>query len=213
MRKPPKIFETAATFFPALHLLIIGVLVASTFISFSWLKLSLLPMVIFVLPLLLWRIFALFFPIREGVSYVGRREAVANSWYISNRLQIFFISFSFFERMLMLFPGAFSFWLRLWGSKIGTGIFWSPGVQVFDRTALKLGNFVIFGNDVTLSGHIVKRTHERILVYYKPLTIGARSLVGYASHVAPGVCIAEKAQVEAGTRLYPNQKVEMTHEN
>jgi acetyltransferase-like isoleucine patch superfamily enzyme len=208
LRTPPKPLEQIAALFPAIHMTLVLWALVRVVGSPDALSLAGLVGAIYAFPLAGWRIFSLFFPLANGVSYVGRLEKGGNGWLIANRLQMFFIAFPVFERALMLVPEAFSFWLRLWGSKVGHGVFWSPGVQVFDRAALDIGDFVIFGNDVTLSGHIVKRRRNRILVYYKPVTIGHRSLVGYASHIAPGVNVGARAQIEAGTRVYPNERVE-----
>src|SRR6266851_3058498 len=60
------------------------------------------------------------------------------------------------ELFLQLTPGAFSLWLRLWGSRIGRRVHWTPRVEIADRSMLAVGDDVVFGHKVECYAHAIK---------------------------------------------------------
>ena len=61
-----------------------------------------------------------------------------------HQLQVLYSAFP----ALRLVPGLYSAWLRLWGSRVGRAVYWTPQVKITDRGLLKVGDGVVFGHRV-----------------------------------------------------------------
>lgn len=207
VRRPPKRLERLFALFPALfawsHFVWIGL--GMTLRNPIWLVGGVLYLYLF--PPLLWRAIRLRYPLEEGASFVGTREA-GSSWIVAHRLQLFFIAFPIFERFLILVPGLFSAWLRLWGSRIGRRVYWTPGVEIVDRTHVEVGDGCFFGNRTYLSPHVVMRRRDRYLLYFKRIRFGTRCFVAFESRFGPGAEVADGVALSVGTNLYLNEKRE-----
>lgn len=153
--------------------------------------------VIYLFPLILWRLCALKFPIKEGTSYIGRREAAGSPWFIAYQCQFILNTFPAFEKIMMCIPGLYSFWLRLWGSQIGRNVLWTPSIMVVDRTHLQIDDFAFIGSLVFISSHTIRRKNGRLLLFFKKVHIGSKSILGYGTIVGPGAVIPELLEVRA----------------
>lgn len=172
------------------------------FCDFAWFSLIL----IYLEPPLLWRVVKARYGQPEGVSYLGDKTNDGNLWWVAFHLQYLFNSFHFFEQALMLFPGAYSAWLRLWGSNIGVKVNWTPECRCVDRTHLNIGSRVLIGNRSYLSGHAIKKRGDRYLLYVKGVEVGDDAVLSYSVTLAPGAKVAARAFIEAGQAVYPNQE-------
>ncbi len=191
-------------FFP---LLVVGLVIAtvvSVVITANPLILLVLPVILYGLPLAGYRIHQLFYPLPEGITYlVG---STYSPWWGSYQFQLIYITFPALEALLRLIPGAFSLWLRLWGSEIGRGVFWTPAIKISDRGLLKIGDQVVFGYDVGLLGHVIKPKRANLMLYLKTIEIGDQVFVGAGSHLGPGVKIAAGSYLPIETKVHPNQR-------
>lgn len=128
----------------------------TTFVAAFWapfstgLRLSLAGTIFFLLPPLFARI-VLLRPLATGQIPVPSRDFFR--WWATWQLQGVFNRLPWIEEALRMAPGLYSFWLRLWGAKVGRLTLWSPGVRVYDRPLLRIGNDVVVGLDVRISGH------------------------------------------------------------
>ncbi len=146
-----------------------------------------------------------FHPLREGPSHlVGDKYS---SWWGGHQIQLIYIAFPFLEEALRIVPGLFSAWLRLWGSRIGQRVYWTPRFHLGDRSLLDIGDEVVMGYDAGMSGHLVKRTRKNILLYVKRIEIGDRAFIGAGARIGPGVVIGPDAEIEGGSVLYPRTHV------
>lgn len=152
--------------------------------------------VIYLVPPLSYRAIAPLFPIKTGTSRLGRDQP-PSGWAVAHRFQILFSVFEDLERILRVIPGAYSFWLRLWGSKIGKRVYWTPHTRVGDRTHFVIGNDVFIGNASYLSPHIVKRKPDGFLLLIRPIVLEDGALVGTHSMLGPGT------HAKAGQHLEP----------
>lgn len=187
-------FKMLTLFFPAL------LVAAEIVLIYRLLQHPTLPRFLAVLvtpyavPLALFRLHQAILPIREGASFFG--IDYYNPWLTGFRLQLIFITFPFLERLLILVPGLFSVWLRLWGSRIGKGVMWTPHIEICDRSHLDVGDHVFFGNKCYLSPHVVKRLEEKkFLLYFKKIVIGEGAFIGAGSRLGSG------AVIESGVQL------------
>jgi len=87
----------------------------------------------YLLPPLCFRLHDWMCPLR-----VGREDLCDSSkysaWWGSQQFQIVYAAIPQLEILLRLIPGAYSAWLRLWGSRIGRGVYWTPVLEVIDRS-------------------------------------------------------------------------------
>ena len=192
--------------FPALH----TSLVLASFVLFvfepSLSSLLTIPATVYLFPLLVFRIHQILAPLEEGTYSIVQGYS---AWYGTHMIQTFFISFTGAERFLRMFPGLFSLWLRLWGSKVGKAVYWTPHFELADRGMLVIGNQAVFGYGVKISCHVISPCKELGLKnYIKKVEIGNGSFVGAASRLAPGVIVKDGAMVKATIDVYPDTVVE-----
>jgi acetyltransferase-like isoleucine patch superfamily enzyme len=191
--------------FPGLHLLAILAALVEVMRAMSVPAVGLLLVAVYGLPLGVFRIVNRFCPIPEGVFRLNERRF--SPWWGSHQLQAVYIAFPQLEGLLQLVPGLYSAWLRLWGSRIGRSVYWTPRVEVADRSLLEVGDRVIFGHKVEVYGHVVKPKHGGLVLYVRRVVIGREAFVGAGSRIGPGVRIAEAAYVPVLSDLYPNRRV------
>jgi len=192
------------SFFPA-------IIISLAVLSFLWVCFSpgifsilTLLFSLYGLPLLVYRIHELFYPIKEGISYLGTKEY--SPWWGSHQIQVIYIAFPALETLLRLIPGAFSIWLRLWGAKVGKSVYWTPQLEISDRGLIEIGDRVIFGHGVGIYSHIIKPRKNDLMLYVKKVKIGTNVFLGAWNHVGPGVAVEDETYVPVATHLYPNKK-------
>ncbi len=154
----------------------------------------LLPLfTLYLYPVLSYRLLNLFLPLQEGNANLLERRY--NPWWGSHQFQLLYFACPFLEGLLRLVPGLYSAWLRLWGAKVGKGIYWTPNVEIADRPLLEIGDHVILGHKVHLIAHVIIPYKGRLSLYVKKIQIQDQAFIGAGSTLGPGV------QVEAGAHL------------
>ncbi|MFN6530425.1 DapH/DapD/GlmU-related protein [Nostoc sp. ChiSLP03a] len=193
-------------FFPGFVLLLTGA--AIVYLAYSPNIFSILGVFlsIYGLPVLVYRLHEWVYPVPEGISYLQNKEY--NSWWGSHQIQVIFIAIPVLEAVLRLIPGVFSCWLRLWGAKVGRDVYWTPTLEIADRSLLEIGDRVVIGHRVGIYSHVIKPRKQNLMLYVKKVKIGSNVFVGAGSNLAPGVVIADGSYVPAASNLYPNQKVQ-----
>jgi acetyltransferase-like isoleucine patch superfamily enzyme len=154
--------------------------------------------------LLVFRLHEKIYPVQEGISYLVGKEY--SPWWGSHQIQVIYIAIPVLESVLRLIPGMFSLWLRLWGSKIGKNVYWTPALEIADRSLLEIGDNVVIGHRVSISSHVIKPKKENLMLYVKRVKIGNNVFVGGGSMIAPGVVINDDNFIQVNTILLPNQK-------
>lgn len=157
---------------------------------------------LYLVPPIAARVIVKGFPIRSTVLEVGSPDFF--KWWALANLQMIFCRFPALEEAMRVFPMVYSAWLRLWGSKVGRLVFWSPGTQILDRSFLDVGDDVLFGAGVKLNPHVMVRNSEgRNEVLLATIKIGARSVVGGYSLLSAGVEIMPDEATTACLPLPP----------
>jgi hypothetical protein len=199
------LLSTILLFFPA-FILSLTIITIIYFIQSPNL-INLLPILISIygIPLLVYHLHQWFYPLKEGISYL--RDPQYNPWWGSHQIQLIYIAFPLLETVLRLIPGLFSFWLRLWGAKIGKNVYWTPSLEIADRSLLEIGDRVIVGHRVGISCHVVKPRKNNLMLYVKKVKIGHDVFIGAATLIGPGVVINNGKSIPVSTILYPNQKI------
>ena len=197
--------STIFSFFPALVMLMTAVSILWICFYPGILSIMALLICLYVFPLLVYRIHEYFYPLKEGISYLGGKNY--SPWWGSHQIQVIYIAFPALETLLRLIPGAFSLWLRLWGAKVGKNVYWTPQLEISDRALIEIGDNVVFGNGVGIYSHIIKPKKQDLLLYVKKVKIGNNVFLGAWNHIAPGVTIADGTYVPVFTHIYPNKLV------
>lgn len=112
-------------------------------------------------------------------------------WWALSQLQLVFNRLPQLEELLRLVPALYSAWLRLWGSRIGRLVFWSPGVVITDRQLVEVGDRAIIGMGAKIGPHVVIREPDgttRLIA--APVVIGAGAMVGGLTVFGPGARMA-----------------------
>ncbi len=119
-------------------------------------------------------------------------------WWISWQLQMLFNRLPWIEELMRLVPGLYSFWLRLWGARVGRLTLWSPGVRIFDRPLLQIGDDVVLGMDARLAGHFGGLDAQGgVTLVLGPVSLGDRTTLGGGAMLAPGCTVEADQATEA----------------
>ncbi len=156
-------------------------------------SLLLLAFVTYLLPVACFRVHDAVWPLVEGRS---RIDAPGYSpWWGGHQFQVAYSAFPALEAALRLVPGLYSAWLRLWGSRVGRRVYWTPLVEITDRSLLDIGDGVVFGHRAACYGHLVKRRGGGMVLYVRRIRIGAGAMLGAGARLGPGARIAAGAEV------------------
>ncbi|HMH49690.1 MAG TPA: hypothetical protein VK548_05615 [Candidatus Acidoferrum sp.] len=160
---------------------------------------------VYALPLAAFRVLHWWRPLREGRSRLD--APVYSPWWASHQCQALFIALPELESLLRLVPGCFSLWLRLWGSRVGRGVYWTPRVEIADRSMLEIGDRVVVGHKVEMYAHVIRPTRVGLILHVHRITIGHTVFVGAGSRIGPGVHIVDGVHVPLLSDLYPHARV------
>ncbi len=193
-------------FFPASVLLLTGASIVYWVHSQSIFGLLAVLFSLYGFPLLVYRWHQYFYPVQEGISYLLSKDY--SPWWGSHQIQAIYIAIPALEVVLRLIPGVFSWWLRLWGAKVGKNVYWTPGLEIADRGFIEIGDRVLVGHRVIMCSHIIKPRKQNLMLYLKKVKVGNDVFLGAGSHLGPGTEIGDRAYIEFQTTLYINEKVE-----
>ncbi len=152
---------------------------------------------IYLIPPVLFRLLHIFFKITPGAYKISDKELLI--WWYGAQLQLLYSRLTFLEELLRIPPFLYSWWLTLWGAKIGKLVYWSPRVEILDRNLIEIGDRVVVGYGVKISSHLINK--EKIFI--APVSIGADSVIGGEARIAPGCVIEKDVVVKALSILEP----------
>lgn len=198
-----------ATLFPAVHLGLAaaGVVRAVQTNNSWWLLASVLA--IYLFPPVCFRLHQWVWPLVEGRHNLS--EPTYSPWWASLQMQSVFNAAPWLEALLRVIPGAYSAWLRLWGSRVGRSVVWTPRIEIADRSLMKIGDHVVFGHRAAFYPHVVdRRGNGSVTLYVRSIEIGDRAFIGAGSRLAHGVFIAADARLPALTDVSIDKRFEKT---
>ena len=192
-------------FYPGLLLCVVSGAVFHFLVVLSWGAFFEILASIYLVPVISFRIHNLISPLQYGLNNLSEQKY--SSWWGGHQIQLIYAVCPFFERLLRVIPGLYSAWLRMWGSKVGKNVYWTPQVELYDRGSMIIGDEVIFGQKVECYCHIIKPKAEVLRLYTKPITIGNRVFLGAGTRIGPGVKIDDGTFVPLLSDLLVNQQV------
>ncbi len=152
------------------------------------------PIVLYLAPLIPGRL------LRESLRSSPAEIAIGSSafirWWACFQCQVLFLRFPATEEILRLIPGAYSLWLRLWGSRIGSITYWAPQTIILDRGFLHIGDHVVFGAGVRINPHVMENDPAPVLKL-APVIIGDDAMIGGYSLLTAGTEIAARETTRA----------------
>jgi len=174
--------------FPAAWLCLVAwAFAAWTFAPYSPWRLLAVLAVLYLVPVACFRLHDLAWPLLEGRTRLDAPGYVP--WWGAHQMQVMYTAFPALEAALRLVPGAYSAWLRLWGSRVGRGVHWTPRVEITDRSLLEVGDGVLFGHRAACYAHVVHRRAGGLVLYVRRIRIGDTVQVGAGSRLGPGAAI------------------------
>lgn len=189
--------------FPLGHFLAILAAGSYFLLEFNLLAGVLLVLAIYGLPLVFFWGHRLIFPTKNGFYPLDQK--VYCPWWGDHQFQKLFNLFPALERVLSLIPKAYPFWLRLWGAKIGRGVYFTGRIEILDRPGLIIGDGVILGYEVAITSHCISKMNKKLVLYYNPPQLGKGAFIGACAKIPPGAVIASGAKVPFGFELMMNQ--------
>jgi hypothetical protein len=174
----------------------------------SFIQPLLVLVILYLLPPVSLRLHQLIFPISEKPVDLAKRRY--SPWWGAHQIQVIYTAVPQLEALLRIIPGVYSVWLRLCGSKIGRKVYWTPNIEITDRSMLVVGDHVVFGHKCKLLGHAIKPTDKRLILYTRKIIIGNQVFIGAGSRIGVGAVIADGVYLPILTDVYINQKIEVS---
>jgi acetyltransferase-like isoleucine patch superfamily enzyme len=159
--------------------------------------------VLYLYPVIVYRIINILSPLKEGVSDIMAKGY--NPWWGSHMIQSIYFACPWLEGILRTIPGAYSFWLRLWGAKVGKNIYWTPNIEIDDRPLIEIGSHCIVGHKLHFLPHVITPRDGIMSLYVKKIKIGNECFLGAGSRLGPGVIIDDKTSIPILTDGQINQ--------
>lgn len=159
--------------------------------------------VVYLLAPALYRLHQWLRPMRQGFSAVTGKDY--SPWWGGHQIQGLYIAFPALEAALRLVPGVYSAWLRLWGAKVGRGVYWTPRIEIIDRALIEVGDGVVFGHRSVLCSHVIVPKGKNLRLYAKAIRIGSGALLGAEARLGPGCQVAPGFVIPYATSSRVNQ--------
>lgn len=191
--------------FPAAWMAAVGACIVFIVLERTATGVAALLAVVYLLPVACFRAHNALWPLAEGFSRLDTPDY--SPWWGGHQCQVMYNAFPALEAALRLVPGAYSAWLRLWGSRVGRRVYWTPRVDITDRSLLEIGDDVVFGHLVACYAHLVKRQPDGLVLYVQRIHIGHGVLLGAASRLGPGVRIDDGATLDIRTDVLPGRRI------
>jgi len=186
--------------FPVLHIFLVFFFLLMMVKNLTWPNLLFFLLSLYIFPVFTFRVHNLIYPLKEGIFDLA--EPRYNAWWASHMFQYLFIAFPFLETPFHFLPGGYSFWIRCWGGKVGKHVYWTPRVEVLDRSLISIGDYVVVGHISTFCSHMIVSMRGRSKLFVKRITVGDSAFIGADSQMGPGAKVVEGEKLKPKTRRY-----------
>jgi acetyltransferase-like isoleucine patch superfamily enzyme len=162
--------------------------------------------IIYIVPPVSLRIHQAIFPIKETRSDLAKSKY--SPWWGAHQIQVLYTAVPHLEALLRIIPGAYSAWLRLCGSRVGRKVYWTPNIEITDRSMLEIGDRVVFGHQCKLLGHAITPKGSAMILFVRKIKIGNDVFIGAGSRIGLGAEIADGVFLPVLTDVFMNQKID-----
>ncbi len=166
----------------------------------------LLLVIIYIVPPVSLRLHQAIFPIKAARSDLSKSQY--SPWWGAHQIQVIYTALPHLEALLRIIPGAYSAWLRLCGSRIGRKVYWTPNIEITDRSMLEIGDRVVFGHQCKLLGHAITPKGSAMILFVRKIKIGNDVFIGAGSRIGLGAEIADGVFLPVLTDVFMNQKID-----
>jgi hypothetical protein len=194
-------YTLALNYLPLAQLCVGAALVANApsigaAVVWSLLWLCLLPPLVCRLTLLLFGT-----PAGRGLSQSDRAYKV---WWFTCQWQAVFNRLPWLEELLRLIPGAYAFWIFLWGGRVSPLAYWAPGSTVVDRPLVVVEAGAVIGMGAGLTGHLgVLAPDGTYRIDIGAPRVGPGAMMGARSGLSAGAELAAGQTLPAGRLMKP----------
>lgn len=189
-----------ASLFPFFYMLLCLYWIGVMLQGFQWWHFAILISIVYLLPLVLFRLHSIFFKIEEGEYDLSKKAY--SPWWTSHMLQYPFISFPWLESLLHFVPGLYSIWIRAWGSKVGKKVFWTPRTEIIDRSLVEIGDSTLIGHMTIMVSHLVETRSGIPKLVLMKVRVGSKCLVSADAQLGPGATIPDGTKLKPKARLF-----------
>ena len=166
---------------------------------------------LYLAPPLSFRLHRRLFPFKRSLTNLSTPEYAP--WWGAHQIQLVYIAVPQLEALLRIVPGLYSAWLRLWGSRIGRQVHWTPNVEVTDRHLLDIGDRVVCGHKCKFLGHAIKPREaggSALMLYSRTIKIGSDVFIGAGSRIGPGATVVDGLFLPVLTDVHINTTLRET---
>lgn len=182
--KKQQLLLLSCNYFQFVHTAMVILVAVVPWAGLPWRLLSAFGL-LYLLPPLLVRLVMFIFPLQEGRIKLSEPDYF--TWWALVNFQMLFNRFPALDEALRVVPALYSFWLRLFGAKVGKFTYWAAGTRVLDRSFLDIGQGVVFGAGTRISPHlIVRNASDEMELHLGCIKIGDRAIIGGYSVLAAG---------------------------
>ncbi len=200
------ILRKAIVLFGLIHLSLIIIALWLFVVSPTGFHFAFILFATYLFPVMVFRLQNRWVPLEEGTTHFS--DARYCPWWGAHQMQQVYSAVPFLEGILRIIPGVYSAWLRLWGSKIGKQVYWTPRIEIVDRSLLVIGDYVIFGHRAACSSHIIKQQDGNLILKVGKVRLGKSVLVGAGARLGPGTIVVDKITIPINTILLIDQHVD-----
>jgi hypothetical protein len=199
-----KFIERSMWFFPAILIGLIFRALIELIHNPTMINFFILIFLTYLLPPLLYRVISFFAPLHPGKFKLGP-EHPASVWMIAHRLQLIYHIFPSLEKIMRSIPGPYTWWLRLWGSKVGRRVFFTPDCHILDRTHMEIGDGTFIGSS-TFSCHMAVKKGDLVVLSLIPIKIGSNAFISAQCNLGPGAVVADGETLKIMTQILGNRR-------
>ena len=164
-------------------------------------------LIIYLLPLSLYRLMNLFFPLKTGSVMLVIGEPGYTPWMGALHLQQLYNHLPTLEKLLKLFPPSYHLWLRAWGSHIGKNCIIQANVDILDRTSLDMGDGTFIGHGTVISAHLVNKHSKGLFLIHRRVKLGKNVFLAGGTIIGPGVEMENETKTQLGQKLIFMEKI------
>lgn len=158
---------------------------------------------LYLLPPLVCRLTLLLFGVPNGRG-LSQGDRAYKVWWFTFQWQAVFNRLPWLEELLRLMPGAYAFWMFLWGGRVSPLAYWAPGSIVVDRPLVVVEAGALIGMGAGLAGHVgLLAPDGSYRIDIGTTRVGRGAMMGARSGMSAGAELPAGETLPAGRIMRP----------